>query len=240
MTSDKDVSSRTQKHIIVYSALGIFFISLIVSIVSIVPLYKSLKTSKQNNLVHTLHERKTLVEEYLSRLKDITLQIGSRTMIREKLESYNRGVINLDELTGFTVPKLMDAISLSKEVAGICRHDQAGKHVIRCGLPIPVELCQIPAEKNREILIHTTIIEKELYILVSAPIINKESIRVGTDNVLFKTSKLRQIVEVYTGLGVTGETILGITQNNRVQIFFPLRKNKGNSAESLTEDSLVG
>ncbi|GEM_PF-1671025 len=236
----KSVSERLQRSIVVYSALAILAISVIVALVSIVPLYNHLKESADRNLLLACNTKTRAVEEYLSRAQDIALQITSRTKAREELESYNKGEVSLDELVGFSKDILTDALKKSKEVAGISRLDQEGNLVIQVGVPIPEALWPIPAEDSREALVRgpVTLDSESSYLVVGAPIINNQSVRVGTDIVLFELERLQQIVQDYTGLGETGETVLGMAHNDQIQLLFPLRK--GDVAGSVPRSSLIG
>ncbi|MGK7875248.1 MAG: PAS domain S-box protein [Xenococcaceae cyanobacterium] len=226
--ADKSFSQRLQKSILVYSALMILAIGVIIALVNLFPLYNHLKKDQQRNLLFALHTKILTIDEYLSRAKDIALQISSRTAIRRKLEAYNRREVSLDELVNFGQPILADALNKSQEVAGISRLDQTGKLVVQVGLPIPQEFWPIPTAITDAVIWPVPItLAGESYLVVGAPIINNQGIRVGTDIVLFKLEHLQQIVEDYTGLGETGETIVGTIHDGQVQLFFPLRGNQG-------------
>ena len=111
----------------------------------------------------------------------------------------------------------------------------------RFGFPLAEELWQIPAGDSKEAIVHGPIIlGSEFYLIVGAPIIDRQSVRVGTDIVLFKLTHLQQIVEDYTGLGETGETLLGTACDDRVQLFFPLRGSKSGAPESFPKNSPLG
>jgi len=236
-----DISERLRKSILAYSATGIFTIGLIISLASVIPFYYSLKSNAERNLLNTLRTKTMAVEEYLSRGKDITLQITSRTKIRQKLEAYNRGEVGLGELVEFSTNILMDAMRLSKDVAGISRLDAGGKLVIQIGLPIPKEWWPLPPSGSRDVLISAPVtIEKKSYIVFGAHIIGENSQRAGTDIVLFDISRLEGIVKDYTGLGETGEAIMGVANENSVKLFFPLRNDKDNSPRIVSKTTSFG
>jgi PAS domain S-box-containing protein len=239
--ADKRVSEHLQRSIIIYSALGIFVIGVVVAFVSIIPLFNRLKENAEQNLSFAVKNRTLAVEEYLTRAKDVALQITSRTRIRDYLEAYNKGKIGLEELVNFTAPKLVDAMNLSAEVKGIARLDQEGNLVVQVGMPFPEEFWPLPGQDSKEAIIRDPIpVEGKSYLVVGAPILNNQSVRVGTDVVLFELGRLQQIIQDYTGLGETGETVLGIVQDDRVQLFFPLRGSKGAVPEGFPLDSPLG
>ncbi len=237
----KSISERLQNSIIVYSVLGILVISVFVAFVSVVPLFNRLEKDQDRNLLFAVRTRTLSVEEYISRAENVALQITSRTRIREYLEAYNRGKIGLDELVNFTTPKLVDAMNLSGEVEGISRLDHKVNLVVQVGLPIPEKLWQVPHGESRKALIHGPItLGGNSYLIVSTPILDKQSRRIGTDILLFKLTRLQRIVKDYTGLGETGEIVFGAVSDDRVQTFFPLRGSKRSAPESFPINSPLG
>lgn len=175
--TETNIERKARKSIIIYSVLGIFLIGTIVFLVSIIPLYSRLKGGVQSNLVHAAKVRSMAVDEYISRAKDITLQVTSRTLIRKKLEAYNRGEITPEELIEFTKDKLSDAMKLSEEVAGISRISTKGKLLVEVGLPLPErDLWPIPSENSREVTVYGPIsMGGETYILVAAHIFGERA-----------------------------------------------------------------
>lgn len=237
--NEKSVSERLQKSIVLYSALGILVISVIVALVSVVPLYKHLKKSTDRNLLLARNTKGKAIGEYLSRVQDTALQITSRTRIRDYLDAYNRGEIGLGELVNFTEPKLVDAMNLSEEVVGISRLDSGGELVVQVGVPIPEIFWPIPAGDSKETIVRGPVaLEGESYLVVGTPIIDNQSVRVGTDIVLFKLERLEQIVQDYAGLGETGEAVLGVADNDQIQLLFPLRK--GDVTKIVLKSSPIG
>lgn len=239
--ANKSISERLQNSIVIYSALGILVIGVIIASMSIIPLFNRLKKDQDRNLLFAVKTRTLIVEEYLSRAKDVALQVTSRTKAREKLEAYNKSEVSRDEFVNFSEGILVDALQKSKEVEGISRLDRKGNLVVQVGLPIPEKLWPVPHEGSREVLIYGPVtLGSESYLVVGAPILDRQSRRVGTDIILFKTTRLQQIVEDYTGLGETGETVLGAAGDDRVQLFFPLRGNKGGAPEGFPKNSPLG
>jgi len=239
--ADKRVSEHLQRSIIIYSALGILLIGVIVAFVSIIPLFNHLKKNAEQNLSFAVKNRTLAVEEYLTRAKDVTLQITSRTKAREKLEEYNKGEVTLDEFVYYSRNILTDALNRSEEVRGIIRLDQEGNLVVQVGMPFPEEFRLLPGQDSEEAIIHDPIpVGNESYLVVSAPILNDQSVRVGTDIVLFELGRLQQIIQDYTGLGKTGETILGAVHNQQVEPFFPLRGSNEVPHEGFPLDSPLG
>lgn len=230
-------SRRLQKYILAYSILSMFVISVIVALVSIITLYNRLEVAEEDNLIHALKVRTMVIEEYLSRIKDIAFQITSRTEMARKLELYNEGRIGRREFVTYTRARLLEAMSLPEDVLGITRLDARGEPVVTVGMPIPRQQWPVPAEHSREALIYG---EGKGYILVGTPILGDRSARIGTDIVIFGVSTLQRVAEDYSGLGQTGETILGIMKDDHAQLFFPLRENRRGMPVAVSRDSSIG
>ncbi len=237
--TETNIERKARKSIIIYSALGIFLIGTIVFLVSIIPLYSRLKGGVQSNLVHAAKVRSMAVDEYILRAKDITLQVTSRTLMRKKLEAYNRGEITLEELIELTKDKLSDAMKLSEDVAGISRISTKGKLLLEVGLPLPErDLWPIPPENSREVTVYGPIsMGGETYILVAAHIFGERATKAGTDIVIFKTDRLWLILHDRTGLGETGEVVLGVSKYGQTQLFSPMGEEKGFIIKSAMENS---
>ncbi len=238
----KTVSKQLQRSILLYGALTILAMGIIIAIVSLMPLYSQLKKDQQRNLLFALQTRTLAIDQYLWRAKDVSLQIASRTAIRRKLEVYNQGMISLDELVIFGQPILSDALNQSHEVVGISRLDQTNKLVIQVGLPIPEEFWPLQAVEESGAVIRPfpIALAGKSFLVVEVPILNNQGIRVGRDIVLFSLEHLQKIVSDYTGLGETGQTILGTIHNQRVQLIFPLRGNPSKTPKNLPLSSAIG
>ncbi len=167
------------------------------------------------------------------------MQVTSRTLIRKKLEAYNRGEITPEELIEFTKDKLADAMKLSEEVAGISRISTKGKLLVEVGLPLPErDLWPIPPENSREVTVYGPIsMGGETYILVAAHIFGERATKAGTDIVIFKTDRLWLILHNRTGLGETGEVVLGVSKYGQTQLFSPMGEEKGSIIKSAMENS---
>ncbi len=196
-------------------------VSTIVSLVSIVPFYNHLKKDSQENLTLIANNRAMAVDEFLARAKNVSLQITSRTRIREILQEYNRGDISYQELVEFSEPKLKDALSISPEAIGLVRFDQQGEPVVQIQMPIsPSEWLPPLSEGSPDVVVSNPIyIEHHSYIFVSAAI-RHEHMHVGTDMVLFDLTRLQTILQDTDGMGESGEACVGAFVAGEPQIFF--------------------
>jgi PAS domain S-box-containing protein len=223
------------------SAIGIFLVGVIVSVTSIWPLYQYIKKEEERSLLLALNTKTAVVEEYLARARDISQQISCRTQARKHLELYNEGKLNLDQVVDLLQPSLADAISLSHEVWGLSRLDKQGKVVIELGLEIPPDAWPgMETDSRAPSVLGPITVGRRPYLVVVSPIINREGSRVGTDLVLFRLFRLKQIVADITGLGLTGETILGVVNRDRVDVIFPFDDDRGTVLRRESTHSAIG
>jgi len=226
-------SKQLQRLLIFYSALGIFTISILVAIISILPLYKELRKNAESNLKLDLRTRTLAVEEFLSRAKDIAAQIASRTQARQELEVYNRNPNNSTSAVSRIANYLRDALNQTEDVVGISRLDRDNQLVLELGLPIPEKFWKLPIKKAK--ISNPISLKNESYLIISQPIINSKKQQVGTDLVLFKTQSLEKIIRDNGGLGQTGEVFLGTLEKQQVKLFFSSKKERENLSESITK-----
>jgi len=220
--AEANLAKRLQRRILIYSAVGIFCIGAVLSLLGTVPLYWQLTEQREQDLVLAATTRAATVEQFLFRCTDVALQITSRTKAREKLEEFNRGEVPRQELVDFSEPILTDALRRSEDVEGIARLDRTGIVAVVAGGPPPEEYWELPEEDvvapTLNILLEP---DGRKSVVVCAPILNRDLERVGTDVVRFHASRLERLVKDHTGLKTTGETILGGLHEGRVLIFFP-------------------
>ncbi|MBU1638862.1 MAG: PAS domain S-box protein [Proteobacteria bacterium] len=230
-----------RKKILFAASAGLLLACLCVALTSVLPLYKQLKAQQANHLIFAAKTRSMVVEEFLAKAKETALQITSRSKIREFLEKYNNNEIDLTSLRTFSAPKLQDALNLSQFAVGISRLDHQGKLVVEVGMPVPEKFLRLPnADNNEPLLIGPIAVAESSYLVVAAPILNRQGLRVGMDIVLFTTSKLLEIAQDYTGLGNTGETLLGeFPANCPPVLFFPTRSVSGPDRKALISGESV-
>jgi PAS domain S-box-containing protein len=223
------MAKRLQRSIILYAALGIVFISIIISLVSIVPFYTDLKEDAQQNLSLNVKNRILAIDEYLARIKNIASQITSRTRIRQELEAYNRGEIDREALVEFSAPKLADALDQAPEIAGMVRFDQHHEPVVVLDMPVPHnDWPSVPREYTTTTVVSNPIyLDNQIFLFVMAPIISDAGY-VGTDMVLFDITRLQDIVEDKTGLSENSQAHLWTLHAGKARILFDSQtKNPG-------------
>lgn len=214
------------------SSVGLLLSCSSVALVSVLPLYNQLQAQQTQGLVFTLQSRKMLVEGFLAKARETARQITSRSKAREALEKYNRREITLSALNVFATPILQDAINLSEFAVAVSRLSRDGTLVVQVGLPVPPRFLARFEDVDRQLRLNGPITIGEMqYIVVSAPILNRQQRRVGTDVVLFEIAELAPIIEDYSGLGRYGELLLGrIDESGAALLFFPSRTMRRDGA----------
>lgn len=196
----------------------------LLALVSVLPLFTLLRDYQEEHLRLNARTRAQSVEEALDRMRDISLQITSRSAIRQALADYAAGRISVEELARFTQPKLQDALQQATEVVGITRLDRTGLPVVVLGTPIPDRVWPTAVNDRQEPrLAPPLIIDNNLYLLIDSPIHAPSGERLGTDLVLFTVFKLQRILWDATGLGSSGNCQLGRLSDAGPTFFFPGR-----------------
>ncbi|MBF0528356.1 MAG: PAS domain S-box protein, partial [Deltaproteobacteria bacterium] len=192
-------------------------VGIVVALVSVYPLYDRLKQETARQLVFVAKSKAVAIEEFLSGQKAIAMQISSRSALREKLEAYNRGEITREELTSYSEERIIEATKRYPEIAGLVRLDISGRPIIRLGQAIPEDAWKSLASASWEPIVHgPLLIQNNFFLLVKAPIGLDPVRQAGSDLVLFNTDRLKQIIHDRTGLGETGEFVLGMVQEKQI------------------------
>ena len=165
-----------------------------VSVVSFaIPLFHHLAGDVENRLMVGAHNNATAMTQWILRAKDLSVQVTSRTRIRQELQKYNNGEITLEKLVRFTRPKLNDAMRISTEIVGITRHDRRGNRIVSLGvLPPPTASEQSSSNSPKVFLGDPFTWKGQLYVWVRAPIIDRAGKLVGNDFVVVNTHRLEQ------------------------------------------------
>ena len=225
---------RIQRLLIFYSALGIFAISVLVASISVLPFYQQLRQQEEKNLRFSLYTRGMAIKEFLFRAKDVAEQIASRTQARKMLLDYNQRKISREVASQNITRFLLDALNQSEDVVGITRITYNNKLVTQVGLPIPSQFQpQLPINSKKAVVSTPILVKDQSYLVVTKTIFNSAGEEAGADIILFKTSRLENIVKDNVGLGKTGKIILGTIKHNRVDLFFSSSNSKHQSSPKI-------
>lgn len=231
-----------RKTLFLYLAAILFIFSLFLILTIANPIYDRLKKSENNNVYHDVELIAMAVNEWGKRAMDITIQITSRTRIRQELEKYNNKKISLTQLKEFTEPKLSDAMNMSAEIIGITRLDNLGKAVAQCGESLPPPAPSIDYSVPFDTSVSTPVLHNGRHIVVvSAPIINRSKEYIGTDLVLIDIYQLKKIISSKTDSEKNYETILGYTSDGITsKTFTEIKKIKSDVTNDLLKRAFKG
>ena len=232
---DANISKRLQQTIVVYSAVGMLVVGVAVGLAGVLPMTLRLREAQKRNLLVDLQRQTVAVEQFLSRVRSSATYVGFRTKTREQADAYNRGLISQEDYAKATINLINEYTVRATNIAGIAVFDANSNLVATVGQSIPREHLPWPdlLTLAREATINGPVrIGDELFLISSAHVVstNVDSpSRVGTAAVMSRMTGLKQIIEDYTGLGRTGETILGARQIKGMPVFYPLRHARSGS-----------
>ena len=196
-----------QRTITLSAAVAILLTGTIIAAISILPLYHSMKSMEERTLLFAANTRAMAVETYLMGLTDLSAQIASRTRARQILAAYNRSELDVDTFQRQLSPILNDALNNADHVIGITRLDRRGRHALTVGRGVPEMLWRHGLGRQVAISGPFRIGEEEL-LLGSAPIVERDGERVGSDLVLIRMGGLRSVLSDTEGLGSSGSVAI--------------------------------
>ena len=232
---------KLRESLVICTAIGIFFVALTVGMAGILPLYRYLIMEEERNLLLALNAKTVAVEEFLTRTRDVALQISSRTWDKKKFEEYRSGNISRQNLAQFTDKVMLEAINFAPEVWGISRLGVHGEILVQVGVEAPKELLEpsILSSVSTQFL-GPAAIGRHPMSLVRIPLTDEHGALAGSDIILFSLVNLQRIIEDYTGLGKTGETVLGLAKMDKIAVIFPFRGNRMIFPENVSLNSQIG
>ena len=220
---DEKPLSRLRRKIVAYSALYTLSALLLISLLSILPLIRSLKQTEEENLLNIVRSRSVAVEEFLSRITDISRQISAREYILRSLDAYYEGELTREELEKRIQRSLGGIPGFLEDIAGVTLLDGDGARVGGVGIAVPEHFAASASPSRNGIHVSPPlVIDESLYILVTVPI-ERQGKFLGTDLVLFHTHKLQRIVWNPSYLHANADSLLGRALHDRGEIFFPGR-----------------
>ena len=224
MNSPSNSSNRLQRNLSRYSTAGVFCVSLVVALVSVIPLYNKLKTAQEQDLQAKLSNRTLAAEQVRIGKIQVAEQVTSRTFARRILSDYLQGEASLTELQELSLFDLEDAINQSKSLVGVSRFDRNNQLLIHVGVDSPLGLSDIlQGETDESIIVGPLTIDNHPHLLVSSPIFSEQQEQIGRDIAVFRMLDMERLVTESSGLGETGEMLLAKEKGDTLALFFPLR-----------------
>lgn len=189
------LSEQLYRHIRLRILLGLALTSLMIGAVATGFLYQSHGRELEAEAQFQVKLSVLALESELTRLRNLTRQITSRSRIRQELERYNAGEIELQALRTFSEPKLTDALKLSDDMLAINRISLSGDLLVQVGAELPRSLWpQGWRLANVAVGVPDHLHDRKVLVM-SAPIINRRGLTVGIDLVGFDTRRLTEILQ---------------------------------------------
>ncbi len=222
------IPDKIYKSLLLYAVLGAIAVSAVFTTVGLVALHLHYQEQAEEKLFVALNTRTYAVDQFLTRAADISLQITSRSKVRDYLEEYNNGEIKHARLVQLSSPIIADSLKMSGVIAGISRFDAKGHLVVQVG-QLPGSSFTVPTNiDHQSVFLDPVVFADKTYLPVFTSIINRSGKRVGTDLVFFGTRTLQKIITDQSGLGKTAQTILAVTMSDSIRPLFPLRQHLDN------------
>lgn len=206
---------RLRRVIVTYAIVAMVTVGIVVAILAITPLALRLREDALAALRHELTLKVMAGGEVAARAVNLAQQVTSRTVIRQKLESYNQGETTLNDLRAFTADKLADALNLSPDLLGIIRFAADGEKVAVLGKVAGAEnMAPLTAAH-----LHLSLAQggDGPVLVVAAPIIGRGGVLAGTDLVVVSGQSLHAVVDEVRALrGRTKAALVDPTASTRV------------------------
>lgn len=222
---DAQITKRLHRRILVYSTIGMLLVGLAVGLVGVLPLTERLREAQRRNLLVDLQRQSTAIDRFVSRARSSALAAGARTRLREAMTAFAEGTLGRDELAPAILPMVKEGLAQATNIAGVILFDRSSNVVLQAGLTIPQAHWVWAEHGQRDTALgFPVVLGSQIHLVAAANINGTNLTRVGHVMVLLHTTGLRRIIEDYTDLGKTGETILGARAHKPLPVFFPPRK----------------
>lgn len=220
---DSKLSRRLHHRLWIRVMMGLVITSLLIGAIFTTLMYRSQVEHLKTGLLFQTQLLCISLDSELSRYKSLAMQVTSRSSIRQKLESFRRSEIDLDELARFTAPRLTDAMRLDSDMVAIRRLANNGQLLVEAGTAVPASMWhgKLP-DKSIQIEVPQEI-NGHLMLTLSAPILNRQGDRVGIDQVTFNAHRINEIIENFTQSQYgSGNVKLATATPDGVNYFFPV------------------
>lgn len=192
------LSAQLQRRIQRFAIAGILVTGLLVAIATAFPIYRDARELAAASFTEDARAQARSVGQFIGRARDISLQVASRSGIRDKLEDYENWKIGLAEFVSFTTPRIRDAIDQNSNIAAFTLIDANAIPVLELGMQIPPALLQA-ANTPDPVICGPVNTNDRLVLVVSAPILSRDGNRLGTDVLAFELQALVPLLNADTG-----------------------------------------
>ncbi|MDR9440285.1 MAG: hypothetical protein RI841_12470 [Halomonas sp.] len=185
---------RSQRRIVLLAMLGILVTGTLVALATVWPLFQTHRQALETRALASATAQVESLEHLLARYRELARRFTSRTEIRRHLARYAEQAENRESLVAFTTPRLVDAMLQSPDLVGLVRLGPAGQPLVTIGRtpwPSPgAERGEVPRPASMQLVTH----DEQLLLEVAAPIISRDSERIGTDVLYFDPSGITALL----------------------------------------------
>jgi len=224
-------TKKIQRRIKMYAILAVVLIAVTIAVISITPLYSTLRDTEQRDLIFARDTSVLIVDEYVSRIKDIARQISSRTKARRLVEDYESGKINKREMQAYLTTILNSALINSSQIIGISRINNKGQILTAVGKPISPMFWPKEVHSKRIQLYGPYVVHNHYYLSVLSPIYAPNKKRIGADVSLFDITDLQSNIHEKMQYRL-GNILISYIENNEVHVLSPVRSDWENLLRS--------
>lgn len=185
---------QLQVHIVRISILLIATLSVALVVVILMPVRSALERREENEFGVRSQLVFSEVESYFDQAVQLSLQLPSRTRIREELVAYLSGARTRRSYINFAQPKLQDAVDASPGMVAAFRYAPEGEPLTGAYVT-PDELPHVDLDAREPVVIPgTRTLHQQLIILVQVPINHPGYGHAGFDVVAVSAEPLRTTI----------------------------------------------
>lgn len=196
---------NVRQQIIINSIISVLVVSLLMSVYFIYDNYNYFKDDIMEKTKTDLSKIKSSVEEVLDNYVNIMKQINSRTMIRAKMEDYDKGKTDIKELSKFSTPKLQDAIKEVGDLECFMRIDVYNNVVSKIVKSDYLDNYNLSKIDKSVFISEPFIIKDKNLVLVSSDIISSYGKIIGKDIAIFRFNKIRELEKITDKIAIVNQ-----------------------------------
>jgi diguanylate cyclase (GGDEF)-like protein len=178
------------KKIAVTTIVAVFIIIIFFYFGVFSPLKDELENSLQHNFLNKISINEVRIENRFDRYIEGTKSLSSRTMIKNKLNSYYNNQISFDELHNYTQSKYVDGVKALDNILAAYRITKDNKIVAQFGEFNLEKIKQSFDNSSSQLKIN--LIEDKSLVIINSPIINNNGENIGNDITVFDLKKFMQ------------------------------------------------
>lgn len=207
-----------RRRILLIASSGVFVLALLSAAASLTPMALRLWAATEQKTADVALIHANAIGEYVLRIGQSALQIGSRSRARALLEALDRAQPDPPGMREQLRTALQDAMGVDDEVEGITRLSDGAEVVATVGRTAPPHLHALC--RNRAVCVNgPALVGGTHYLVVSAPIRREDGKRLGTDIILFSTTQLDALLQDRTGMGDGGRAWLLVSGPQAPQLY---------------------